>query len=90
VVIGAGQWSGMIAAVSLRLLYLIFRQALGLFLLLGRTSSTKDIELRGTRSPCCAAPTPDASGVGGPSRVRRARPVSAIMKFPRWEGLAIT
>ena len=35
----------MIAAVSLRLLYLIFQQVLGLVLLLGRTSSTKDIEL---------------------------------------------
>ena len=30
---------------SLRLLYLIFRQVLGLVLLMGRTSSTKDIEL---------------------------------------------
>jgi len=37
--------SGMIAAVSLRLLYLIFQQVLGLVLLMGRTSSTKDIEL---------------------------------------------
>ena len=35
----------MIAAVSLRLLYLIFRQVLGLVLLMGRTSSTKDVEL---------------------------------------------
>jgi hypothetical protein len=31
--------------VSLRLLYLIFRQVLGLVLLLGRTSTTKDVEL---------------------------------------------
>ena len=31
--------------VSLWLLYLIFRQVLGLVLLLGRTSSTKDVEL---------------------------------------------
>ena len=30
---------------SLRLLYLIFRQVLGLVLLMGRTSSTKDVEL---------------------------------------------
>ena len=29
---------------SLRLLYLIFRQVLGLVLLMGRTSATKDIE----------------------------------------------
>src|ERR687897_2584304 len=35
----------MIAAVLLRLLYLIFRQVLGLVLLLGRTTSTKDVEL---------------------------------------------
>jgi hypothetical protein len=36
---------GMIAAVSLRLLYLIFQQVLGLILLVGRASSTKDVEL---------------------------------------------
>ena len=36
---------GMIADVSLRLLYLIFRHVLGLLLLMGRTSSTKDLEL---------------------------------------------
>ena len=35
----------MIATVSLRLLYLIFSQLLGWLTLLGRTSSTKDIEL---------------------------------------------
>ena len=35
----------MIAAVSLRLLYLIFQQMLRLVLLLGRTTSTKDVEL---------------------------------------------
>ena len=35
----------MIAAVSLRLLYLIFQQVLGLALLLGRTASSKDVEL---------------------------------------------
>src|SRR3954462_3403960 len=35
----------MISAVSLRLLYLIFQQILGLVILLGRTSSTKNIEL---------------------------------------------
>jgi putative transposase len=44
-VIGGCQWSGMIAAVSLRLLYLIFQQVLGLVLLMGRTSSPKDVEL---------------------------------------------
>jgi hypothetical protein len=35
----------MIAAVSLSLLYLIFQQVLRLVLLLGRTTSTKDVEL---------------------------------------------
>ena len=35
----------MIAIVSLRLLYLIFVQVLGLLLLMGRTASTKDVEL---------------------------------------------
>ena len=36
--------------VSLRLLYLIFRQVLGLILLMGRPSSTKDVELLVLRS----------------------------------------
>jgi putative transposase len=44
-VIGTLQRSGMIAAVTLRLLYLIFRQMLGLVLLTGRASSSKDVEL---------------------------------------------
>ena len=35
----------MIAAVTLRLLYLIFHQVLGLVLLMGGTSSTKDVEI---------------------------------------------
>ena len=35
----------MVSAVSLRLLYLIFQHLLGLLLLLGRTSTTKDVEL---------------------------------------------
>jgi hypothetical protein len=35
----------MIAAVSLRLLYLIFLQVLGLLVLLGCTASSKDVEL---------------------------------------------
>jgi putative transposase len=46
----------MIAAVSLRLLYLIFQQVVKLVLLRGRTTSTKDVELfvaapRGRRAP---------------------------------------
>jgi len=44
-VIGIVQRSGMIATVTLRLLHLIFQQALGLVLLTGRTASTKDVEL---------------------------------------------
>ena len=43
--IGGLRRLGMIAAVSLRLLYLIFQQLLGLVLLMGRTSSTRDVEL---------------------------------------------
>jgi putative transposase len=35
----------MIADVSLRMLCLIFRQGLGLNLLMGRTSASKDVEL---------------------------------------------
>jgi len=35
----------MIAAVTLRLLYLIFQQVLGLALLTGRAASSKDVEL---------------------------------------------
>ena len=44
-VIGGRRRPGMIAAVSLRLLYLIFQQVLRLVLLLGRTTFTKDVEL---------------------------------------------
>jgi putative transposase len=44
-VIGILQRSGMIAVVSLRLLYLIFQQVLGLLMLMGRAASPKDVEL---------------------------------------------
>jgi putative transposase len=44
-VIGVFQRSGMIDAVTLRLLYLIFQQVLALILLIGRTASTKDVEI---------------------------------------------
>jgi len=44
-VIGSHRRSGMIATVSLRLLYLIFQQGLRLLLLLERTTSTKNVEL---------------------------------------------
>ena len=43
--IGSLRCSSTITIVSLRLSYLIFRQVLGLILLLGRSSSTKDVEL---------------------------------------------
>jgi putative transposase len=44
-VIGVSQRPGTIMAVSLRLLYLIFGQLLRWLALLGRTTSSKDIEL---------------------------------------------
>jgi hypothetical protein len=64
----------MLSAVSLRLLYLIFQHLLGLLLLLGRTSTTKDVELLVLRHEevCCAAPTPNRawSGRTGPCSPR--------------------
>jgi hypothetical protein len=57
----------MIAAVTLRAVtFDPLQQVLRLVLLLGRTTSTKDVELlvlRAMRSPCSAAPTPDLSCV---------------------------
>jgi hypothetical protein len=44
-VVGALRCSGTITVMSLLLLYLIFRQVLGLVLLLGRTSYSKEVEL---------------------------------------------
>jgi transposase len=44
-VIGLVQWPGKIMGVSLRLLYLIFDRLLNWLLLLGRTSSSKNIKL---------------------------------------------
>ena len=43
--IGVTPWPGTIMVVSLRLLYLIFSQLLSWLTLLGRTTSSKDIEL---------------------------------------------
>jgi hypothetical protein len=54
-VIGALQWSSMIVAVTLRLLYPIFEQVLGLILLMG-TSSTKDVEACRSSWPTGAYP----------------------------------
>jgi hypothetical protein len=52
----------MIAAVSLRLLYMIFLQMLGLIVMMGRTASSKDVELRLLRHEvavlCRTSPTP--------------------------------
>jgi putative transposase len=44
-VIGVLRRPGMIMNVSLRLLYLIFDRLLGWLMLLGRASSSKDVEL---------------------------------------------
>ena len=78
--IGGRQWSGMIATVSLRLLYLIFGQVLGLVLLLGRTSCTKDVELLVLRHEVAVLRPrqPETTlGLGGPGRLRRPHPVAA-------------
>jgi hypothetical protein len=48
-VIGRRLWSGMLAAVSLRLLCLISLQILRLVLLLGRSTSVKEVELLALR-----------------------------------------
>jgi hypothetical protein len=75
-VIGGNRRAGTIVAVSLRLLYLIFQQVLRLVLLLGRTKSTKDVELLccGMRSPCSAE---SPFGLGRPGRPRRPDPAAA-------------
>ena len=43
--IGVPQWPGMIMDVSFRFLYLIFSRLLSWLMLLGRASSSKDVEL---------------------------------------------
>ena len=69
----------MISAVSLRLLYLIFQHMLGLLLLMGRTSSTKDIELLVQRHEV-------ARGIGHHAAVRqlgnRGNPATATRCCP--------
>src|SRR5689334_21517052 len=60
---------------SLRFLYLIFRQVLGLVLLSCRSSAAKDVELRSpprSRRPAPHPPTA-APGLGRPGHARRAR-----------------
>ena len=72
----------MIAAVSLRLLYLIFQHALGLVLLMGRASSTKDIELHARGAdPLCLRPHPPST-----SNARRTQRW-ALSSQPYSEGL---
>src|SRR3954447_18942986 len=68
----------MIFAVSLRLLYVIFQHTLGLLLLMGRPSSTKDIELLVLRHEVAVLrrtnPRPRLQWAG---RVRRTHPAAA-------------
>jgi hypothetical protein len=56
----------MIADVSLRLLYLIFSRLLSWLTLLGRASSSKDVELLvcATRSPYSAEPVRNLAWTG--------------------------
>jgi hypothetical protein len=70
---------GMISTVSLRLLYLIFQQVLGLLVLLGRTSAIKDVELLVLRHEVAVLrrTTLNPPELGRPGRVRRARPSAA-------------
>ena len=77
--IGILQRSGMIAVVSMRLLYLIFQHVLGLLLLMGRTASTKDVELLVLRHEVAVVrrTNPDTTlGMGGPGRARRPHPAA--------------
>ena len=70
----------MISAVSLRLLYLIFQQVLGLLVLLGRTSAIKDVELLVLRHEVAVLRRTNSKtppGLGRPGRLRRARPAAA-------------
>jgi len=66
----------MILKVPVRLLYLIFDELLSWLVLLGRTSSSKDVELLVLRHEVAvsrrANPRPrlDSPGLGRPSRVR--------------------
>jgi hypothetical protein len=60
------QRSSVIMDVPLRLLYLIFDRLLDWLMLLGRTSSSKDVDLLvlRTRSRYCAEPTRDLAWTG--------------------------
>ena len=65
----------MIADVSLRGLYLIFQQVLGMILLMSRMSSTKDVELLVLRHEVAVLRS-------ACSRNRRARPTPQELKGP--------
>ena len=70
---------GMIADVSLRLLYLILDRLLSWLLLLGRTSSSKNIELLVLRHAVAVLrrTNPSLAGLGRPSRARCPDPTPA-------------
>jgi hypothetical protein len=79
-VIGGRRWSGMIAAVSLRMLYLIFQQVLGLVLLLRRSASSKDVELLVLRHEVAVlrrTHSETTAGLGRPGGLRRPHPAAA-------------
>ena len=58
----------MIPDVSLRLLYLIFQQMLGLVLLMSRTSSTNDVELLALRHEVAVLRRTNPSSAATPPR----------------------
>ena len=70
----------MFATVSVRLLYLIFLGVLGLVVLLGRTASSKDVELLVLHHEVAVLrrtnPTPPP-GLGGPGGVCSPQPAAA-------------
>ena len=78
-VIGGRRRSGMIAAVSLRLLYLIFLQVLGLLLMraVGPHPRTSSCWCCATRSRCFAATTRHSGWTGPTSGLRRPDPTPA-------------
>jgi transposase len=81
--------------VSLRLLYLTFVRLCCWLVLLGRSSASKNAELlvRGTRSPCCAAPSPGPGSTGliEPSWPRlQAHRLVTPGTVLRWHGRLVT
>src|SRR4051794_18040775 len=82
----------MIATVTLRLLYLFFQQVLGQILLLGRTTSTKDLELLVLRHEVAVlrstdpTPTSELARPGGPRRTHPAPADEAVWPPPAHPG----